>query len=84
MKKNQDLKGVAKALRALFDTRIPKTWAQYFEGSAMSAYEMVKLIQEQTGLSFVGAGEICQEVMPELFADYWEEKAISAGWEDEK
>ena len=78
MKQNNPL-GAAIGLRALFEQDIPKTWSDYYDGGKrMTAYEMTRLIQEQTGMKFKGAGVVCQSVCPELFAEYWDKLAEAA------
>lgn len=70
----------AKAVRVLLESTIAKTWPEYFDGAhRANAYEAAKLVQEQVyGVgkndtdSFKVSMLAVQEIMPELFAEYWE------------
>lgn len=67
---------IAESLRLLFYKEIPKTWDEYFtKRDAMTAYRMTKLIQEQTGMKFDAAANLCGQVNPELYSEYWMEMA---------
>ncbi len=70
----------AQALRVGFEKQIAKTWDEYFaerrqtpfSGPFLNAFQFAKLVQEQAGCSFLDATKALEEVVPELFAEYWE------------
>jgi hypothetical protein len=70
---------MAKALRRVFESDIAKTWAQYFAGGGLTAYEFCNLVREQCGCGYGPAQRAIARVCPELFCDYWQAKLDANG-----
>jgi hypothetical protein len=65
----------ARKFRQVFASRLPKDCV---DRDAMTAYEFAKLVQEQTGETFAACALAVAEVIPEVFANYWEAHAIAS------
>lgn len=87
MKSSHTPATAARAIRALMETRIAKTWPEYFaeDRSNLNSYTAAKMVQEQCNgidraagrvadspVTFREASEAVAEAMPELFAEYWD------------
>jgi hypothetical protein len=74
----------AKALRLAFEKHIAKTWDDYFiqqaqrrenpslQGKFWDLCNFGQLVKEQAKCTSEEASLAMQEVMPELFAEYWD------------
>lgn len=81
----------ARAVRALFEGSIAKTWPEYHaDGHKLNSYEATKIAQEQCNgidraagrvasgpCSFEECSHAIAQVIPELFAEYWEDLPCS-------
>jgi hypothetical protein len=64
---------VAQVLRVRFREMIPVTWEEYSSFPLrLSAYEVIRIVQEKTGVSFEEAQETVEAEIPELFSGYWQ------------
>lgn len=73
----------ARVVRAMFAGQIATTWDQYADqaakrGSWLNSYTAAKIVQEQCGCDFRAASGALGEVIPELFAEYWEALPVAA------
>ncbi len=66
----------ARGIRRIFASQIPTTWDELRERhvyhSDLTAYQAAKMIEEQSRCNFETAAEAVSEIIPELFANYWE------------
>jgi hypothetical protein len=52
---------------------IPTTWEEYYSFPfRLSAYEVIRIVQEKTGAAFEDAQDAVEAEIPELFAGYWQ------------
>lgn len=72
----------ARSLRRIFENVIPKAFFSddpketvYGDPQVITAYDFCKMIEEQAGCTFRAASKAAVKVVPELFADYWQEVA---------
>lgn len=71
----------AKAMLAVFGSQVARTWEEYdkqraHDGNFLNHYEFALLVQEQAHCTFQEAVLALQPVIPELFADYWEQLGL--------
>jgi hypothetical protein len=60
-------------IRARFREMIPTTWEEYYSFPLrLSAYEVIRIVQEKTGATFEEAEDTVKAEIPELFAEYWQ------------
>lgn len=88
MKNKHTPLSAAKALRIVFEDRIAKNWDDYFlqqkeyredhnlHGTFLHSYHFAKLVQEQAKCTFEEAAIALGEVIPELFAEYWDARRL--------
>jgi hypothetical protein len=66
---------VARTMRSVFASRIPTDPCQR---DVISAYGFAKLVEEQTKAPFEMCSRAVAEIIPEVFADFWETVGVAA------
>ena len=66
---------VARGVRSVFASQIPTDPCQR---DVISAYDLAKLVEEQTKAPFEVCSRAVAEIIPEVFADFWETVGVAA------